>query len=212
MSSKLLINKNFTLNQNEIVVKVVRQSRLTLAFRLFIPAILILLAFFLIYPLFSLGNRGIGLFLLILIIGILFLVRGLAIWYRKKFIISNQRIIDIDQNGLFKKVVSEIPLAKIQDVSYKIKGLVQSLTRLGDVEIVVRDARFKIAIKNINQPQKIQQLITQLGQNTAKASDSLDQLSNPELTELLKKIKVKLGQAEFNGLIEQINRQNIDKD
>ena len=50
---------------------------------------------------------------------------GLYVWYgwwNTIIILTNDRILLIDQRGLLSRTVSEVPIARIQDVSFKTKG------------------------------------------------------------------------------------------
>jgi len=201
--AKNSIYKNLILNDDEGVIRIIRQSWLKLAFNLILPVLLIMLPFFFLYPLFSFGNKGILVFSLTLVVGILLLLRNIIIWSWRTFIITNQRIIDIDQQGIFKKTVSDIPLAKIQDVYYQIKGIWQTLTRIGDINVILLDNKTKIEIKNIPKPHKTQQLILQLKADTFKEKLDSTNLSAQELVNLVKKIKAGLGEEKFNEIIKE---------
>jgi len=50
-------------------------------------------------------------------------------------IVTNERIIDIQQVGLFHRTVSELYLQQVQDVTGKQNGVLQSLFNFGDVTI-----------------------------------------------------------------------------
>ena len=196
------IYKNFTLDDNEELLKIVRQTKWTLVGSLIFPVILIVIPFFFLFLLFSQGTIGIILFFVILLSGLIWLARNLAIWYFKALIITNQRIIDIDQQKLFQRIVSDIPLFKIQDVFYRIKGLGQTITRIGDIQIILTDNKTKIEIENIFQPQKIQQLIIQFRLDSIEEKLKNNQLSAQELGNLVKKIKDGIGEERLKKIID----------
>lgn len=54
-------------------------------------------------------------------------------YYYDMLIITENEIIDIDQNGLFDRHISEISLLRVQDVSARVKGLWATLFNYGDV-------------------------------------------------------------------------------
>ena len=196
------IYKNFTLDDNEELLKIVRQTKWTLVGSLIFPVILIVIPFFFLFLLFSQGTIGIILLFVILLSGLIWLARNLAIWYFKALIITNQRIIDIDQQKLFQRIVSDIPLFKIQDVFYRIKGLGQTITRIGDIQIILTDNKTKIEIENIFQPQKIQQLIIQFRLDSIEEKLKNTQLSAQELVNLVKKIKDGIGEERLKKIID----------
>ena len=125
MSDFLLRKLNF--KENEEIIKIVRRYPLTCTFPILITLILVAGSFFFLSLFFSWGPIGVALFLTILLLGIIYGTREFVLWYFNAFIITNQRVIDIDQRGFFDRIVSEAPYEKIQDVSYRVKGIFQTL-------------------------------------------------------------------------------------
>lgn len=56
-------------------------------------------------------------------------------WFYSVFILTNSRVIDIHQKGLFNRKVSEIGLDKIQSVNYETKGIQAAIFKFGDINI-----------------------------------------------------------------------------
>jgi len=199
--AKSLIYKNLILNEDEDIAKLIRQPIIILIAFLIIPITLVSSAFFFLYPLFSWGNKGIAIFTALIIIGLFWLIRNIVVWYWKVFIVTSQRIIDFDQKGIFQKIVSDIPLTKIQDVFYQIKGFGQTLTRIGNVNIILADNKTKIEIRNIHQPRKIQQLILQLKADTLK----------DKMVSMVKKIKAGIGEEKFNQILNESDDSQVEE-
>lgn len=69
-------------------------------------------------------------------------------YYLDVWIITNQRLVDIEQMGLFHRTISEIPMSRIQNVTLEIPGFIQTLLRFGNIRVetasqsafVIRDA------------------------------------------------------------------------
>jgi len=200
-----LVIKDLILNEGESVVRTVRQSKIILSISLFFPILLTLAPFFFLFLLFSYGNIGTIIFFLVALTGTLLILREYAIWKYKVFIITTQRIIDIDQKGLFKRTVSNVPLFKIDDVFYKISGPAQVITRLGNIYITLTDNKTGLELKNISSPQRVQQLILQLKSDTLGDKLNTTNLSASELIELVKKIKAGIGEKKFNEILSSEN-------
>ena len=190
------INQNLILNEDEEILSAVRQSPLTLIKNLLVPILLILTTFFFLYPLFSWGDQGIFLFFSILAVSIIILARNSLLWYWQILIITNQRIVDIDQPTLFQRIVSESDFNNINDVFYKSRGLYQILTKIGTINIKLKDQTI-IEVKNIYQPRNVQQLILRLKSDHQKNLPDLELISKPELISLIKKIRKLIGEQEF---------------
>ena len=65
--------------------------------------------------------------------------------YLDMWIITTERIIDIEQNGLFSRDISEIPIKHVQDVTIEVHGLIETFLRFGTIRIQTAGEReFKI--------------------------------------------------------------------
>lgn len=56
-------------------------------------------------------------------------------YYLDMWIITNERIIDIEQHGLFNREISEIPLHRVQDVTIQVRGIIETLLGFGTIRI-----------------------------------------------------------------------------
>lgn len=64
-------------------------------------------------------------------------------------IVTNERIIDIRQVGLFNRAVSELYLLQIQDVTAKQVGVVQNIFHYGDVHIQTAGEKTNFVIDHV---------------------------------------------------------------
>ncbi len=65
----------------------------------------------------------------------LFFFNATLDFYLDVWIVTNKRIINIEQNGLFARTISEQRLSRIQDVTSEIKGLFPTFLNYGDVYV-----------------------------------------------------------------------------
>lgn len=66
-------------------------------------------------------------------------------YYLDLWIITNERIIDVEQQGLFNRQISEIPLQHVQDVTIEVRGIVETFLKFGTIRIQTAGEReFKI--------------------------------------------------------------------
>lgn len=168
------IIKKINPKAGEEVAAVVRHFGLTFWPQILAVALLIILPFFFIFPLFKWGAWGVGLFLFLILLGIVYAVRTFVVWYYNAFVITNFRIIDIDQRGIFLRVVSEAAYEKIQDVSYRRKGVWQTIFRHGDVRIQMVGSDTGFEIKNVRKPGEVQELISSLSHLDGKKQKFVD--------------------------------------
>ena len=66
-------------------------------------------------------------------------------YYLDLWIITNQRIVDINQKGLFNREVSEFMLDKVQDVTVEIPDMLATFMKYGNLKIqTASDKTFEI--------------------------------------------------------------------
>lgn len=98
-----------------------------------------------------------------LIAGGLYAIKTWTCYYNSQCILTNQRLISINQKGFFHKVVTETALSKIQDVSYEIKGFWPSMWDFGTIIVsIYPPAGQKIVLEAIEEPKKIQRQIIEI--------------------------------------------------
>jgi uncharacterized membrane protein YdbT with pleckstrin-like domain len=96
-------------------------------------------------------------------------------YYLSLQIVTNQRIVDIDQKGLFNREVNELPLANIQDVSHKLNGFLGTIFNFGNVIIQtageggaggsksqIEDSSNGFVFNNVPRPSKVSRTILDL--------------------------------------------------
>lgn len=152
------LSKN--LQEGEDVVRVVRRSPGSFAAGGLLGVVFVLAPFFFLFPLFRLGAFGVGGFFLLLIVGALLAVRACLRYAFTALCITNRRMIDIDQRGLFDRVVSEIAYAGIRDVSVSVKGIRQTVLGLGTLRIGMLGDGADFELRDIRDAEQIRELIT----------------------------------------------------
>ena len=96
------------------------------------------------------------------------LFKGLADYYLDTWIVTDHRVLEIHQIGLFKRDISELRLGKIQDVSVKIEGMMPTFFNYGDVIIQTAGVVQEFKFEEVPNPQKIKDDILRLHDNFMK--------------------------------------------
>lgn len=78
-------------------------------------------------------------------------------WYYSIFILTNQRLIQITQKGLFHKTVVDLALSQIQMVNYEIDGFQEAA--LGYGTIMMQTYMGDLVIHDVHHPSKTQKKI-----------------------------------------------------
>jgi hypothetical protein len=101
------------------------------------------------------GSIGIG-----LVVALVFFAPSWISWYYSIFILSDQRLIQITQKGLFNKAVVDMQLSQIQMVNYQIAGLQE--TMLGFGTLVMQTYMGDLVIHDVHHPAKTQKKILEV--------------------------------------------------
>ena len=88
------------------------------------------------------------------ILGLIVFLPSWIGWYYSIFIVSDQRLIQITQKGLFNRSVVDLGLNQIQMVNYQIAGLQETL--LGFGTILMQTYVGDLVIHDVHHPAKIQ--------------------------------------------------------
>ena len=84
------------------------------------------------------------------------------------WIVTNERIIDIEQRGLFNRITSELHLANIQDVTAEVTGIVHTFFDYGNVYVQTAGEVDRFTFKGIPHPDKVKETIIQLSDSDKK--------------------------------------------
>lgn len=80
-------------------------------------------------------------------------------YYLDVLIITNKRVIDIEQLGLFARDIVEVRMGKIEDIKIEIIGFVSSLLHMGNIYIQTAGESKEVVIKNIPNPNEVREII-----------------------------------------------------
>ena len=95
-------------------------------------------------------------------------------WEKDKYIITDLRVVDMDQITLFNKSQKEAFLDKIQDVTSEVKGFFGMIFKYGNVTIQTA-GETSLTLDDIANPDKVQKIIFDLIRNkeTLHSDDDL---------------------------------------
>lgn len=92
----------------------------------------------------------------------LFLFQAFLDYYLDIWVVTNHRIINITQSGLFHRKVSELRLYRVQDATASIGGFLHTLLNFGTVEIQTAGEQSHFVFKDIPDPQSVTKTILHL--------------------------------------------------
>lgn len=139
-----------------------------------------------------------GLFVVIILICLTYAASEWVSWYNDIYILTNYRVIDVQQEGFFHRTFKEASLSRIQDITYEVKGVMASVFNYGLVEVQTAGTENAIKMTEVANPPKQSKIIGQEQQRFV--DDNPNSLSADELVSLLAKHRNDLDKlAEFEA-------------
>jgi hypothetical protein len=93
-------------------------------------------------------------------------------YYLDTWIVTNERIINTEQEGLFHRTASELDLAAVQDATAEIRGILQTLLTYGNVFVQTAGEKGRFHFKNINNPEQVKEIVNKLVEEDKKRLSS----------------------------------------
>lgn len=156
------MSSHLNLDPDEKVLLLTRRYFLTLWHHLFISFVLIVMPFFLMFPLFSWGRWGIALFIYCIAVGVMELFKTYVMWHFNTLMITNKRVVKTKQKGFFDRKVFEMPISRINDVSHHIKGVWGTMFRYGTLHIVAGNGETILDFAKMKNPERALRILNSL--------------------------------------------------
>lgn len=83
-------------------------------------------------------------------------------FYLDMWVVTNDRIVDVEQNGLFSRTISELDLYRVQDVTVETNGFFPSIFKYGNVKVKTASQNMGIIFHNVPNPNEIREALIQL--------------------------------------------------
>lgn len=83
----------------------------------------------------------------------------LTFYFMRYLVITNQRIIEVEQKGFFDREVSAFRLENIQDITVDIRGIIASMLDFGDILIQTASKDRDFKIDRVPHPEELKLLI-----------------------------------------------------
>src|SRR3990167_6616117 len=88
--------------------------------------------------------------------------RALVLWMSVRYevlLITDRRIIDVDQRGLFRRTVTDAVYNRITDITWSKSGIKETFTGCGGILITTAGSASAIEIRPVRDPKGVQELI-----------------------------------------------------
>jgi hypothetical protein len=99
---------------------------------------------------------------------LIFLYSYFIDFYLDVLIVTNDRLVDMEQHGLFARTISEVDLYQIQDITSECKGIFHTMFDFGSIIIQTAGALPKFTVHNIKKPHEMRKIILDLVEEDRK--------------------------------------------
>lgn len=177
------------LHEGEELVLLLRESLLAHPIKIFFGVLLAVLPFFLLFPLLRFQQWGVVGLVTLVAVALYYNLRLGVLWELNVFMITNRRIIDIDQRGIFSRRVSEVSFAKIQDIRYNRVGFFATLLNIGDVIVQSGGSEQHLEIAGVRHPEVVKEAIVKIQEQFSNSRSENQPLTAEELIQFIGRIK-----------------------
>lgn len=80
-------------------------------------------------------------------------------YYLDLFIVTNRRLIDVEQLGLFARDVAIAPLENIEDIKIEVVGIIPTFFKYGTLHVQTAATNREITVRGITKPYKVKEAI-----------------------------------------------------
>ena len=96
---------------------------------------------------------------------------GFLVWidyYFDVWIITNERIVNIEQKGLFNRHISELRFSRVQDVTASVDGLVPTMLNFGDVYVQTASEEDHFIFRQVGDPFAVKNEVMRLARQATR--------------------------------------------
>jgi len=195
------IHKLIKLDIDENIVEIVYQHKIKYILSALIAILIFCSSFFI---LFSFLDSGKWLYLLVIamilfsVIWFLILIRK---WSNTVLVLTNNRILDIDQSSVWNRKIAMIDLSKIEEILVEIHGITKFFWKYGTIQIFLPNGNLSLKFDYVVKPEVLQEKIYQLQK---QYKPELEDLEDIETKDLVEKMEQELSTLAQEDLIEII--------
>lgn len=80
-------------------------------------------------------------------------------YYLDLWIVTDERVVNVEQSGLFNRVISEHPLLRVQDVTSEVKGFFPTFLNYGQVYVQTAAERQRFIFEQVPHPDLVKKIV-----------------------------------------------------
>ncbi|MFH0749906.1 MAG: PH domain-containing protein [Candidatus Gottesmanbacteria bacterium] len=157
-----------TQEKDEVVILFLRQHLITLIPWFIVGAVMVLVPTILFPLIIKLISTALAVPVGYIIVGTVFwyvatfgfMMSKFLYWFFNIFIVTNERIVDIDFVNLLYKDIAETQLERVQDISYQTRGVLATMFNYGNVMIQTAGEVPNFAFERVPRPNEVTDIIS----------------------------------------------------
>jgi uncharacterized membrane protein YdbT with pleckstrin-like domain len=83
-------------------------------------------------------------------------------YYLDVWVVTSERVLSLEQNGVFNRRVAELRLSRVQDVSSQVKGIWETLLHFGDVSVETAGEQPNVTFHQVPGPYEVSERLLRL--------------------------------------------------
>ena len=91
-------------------------------------------------------------------------------YYLDMLVVTNKRIVDVDQKGFFNREVTNFLYAQIQDITVDTDGFLKTILKFGNLHIQTAGHNHEIVVNSASNPEEVRSLILKLQESNVRPS------------------------------------------
>lgn len=96
-------------------------------------------------------------------------------YYLDVWIVTTERLINIEQHGLFNRTASEMHIALVQDVTAEVRGVLHTFLDYGHVHIQSAGTKKRFLFKHVAHPEQVRNTILRLAEEDRLREEAHEQ-------------------------------------
>jgi uncharacterized membrane protein YdbT with pleckstrin-like domain len=112
----------------------------------------------------------------------LFLFQHYIDYHLDIWIVTDRRILNIEQHGLFSRTVSELRLHRVQDVTAEVRGFFHTMLDFGNVHIQTAGEKQRFVFEEIPHPNQVAKIILEMAEKDRKddLTDAVEEIKGAD--------------------------------
>jgi len=147
--------KKINLKPGETLIEIRHQTLAAYLLRYFFGFAVLLAVSFSLFWLLSQAEIGLAIVIVGYVLGLYIIVRAFRRQRRNYWVITDQRLIDIDRKGFFDESLSSISLESIEDIVVNRKGIGAKIFNFGSLTVETGNEQYVLIIDKVKRPKKL---------------------------------------------------------